>query len=260
MDMIEHLGPTRQTAFGPPGAAPPGMARWGSLAALLRERIIAGEWPPGHALAAESTLAADHDVALGTMRQALAQLAAEGLLERRHGKGTFVRGALAGAPMLRFFRFGDGAVGGEPRLPTSRILARRVRAAPSPVAQALRLAARQPALHLHRLRLLDGRPRLLEDIWLPLHRFAPLLDSEPSTWGDLLYPHYEAACGVTVHRATDEIRFGILKPNEARLLELPVSHPAAVVQRLASDIAGCAVECRFTRGDAHAFRYSVAIT
>jgi DNA-binding transcriptional MocR family regulator len=47
----------------------------------------------------------EHGVALGTLRQALALLVAEGLLERQHGRGTFVRAGLGGASMLRFFRF-----------------------------------------------------------------------------------------------------------------------------------------------------------
>ena len=98
-----------------------GQSRYGALAAALRGHIVAGDWPPGMALPAEQALAAEHGVALGTMRQALALLVQQGLVERRHGKGTFVRAGLAGAPMLRFFRFG----GGTGEVPSSRILVRQ---------------------------------------------------------------------------------------------------------------------------------------
>jgi len=47
----------------------PGQSRYGALAAAMRERIVAGEWPPGSAIPAEHTLAAEHGVALGTMRR-----------------------------------------------------------------------------------------------------------------------------------------------------------------------------------------------
>ena len=87
--------------------AEPGQSRYGALASALRQRILAGEWPPGHALPAETTLASEHGVALGTLRRALDVLDDQGLIERRHGRGTFVRSGLAGAPMLRFFRFGE---------------------------------------------------------------------------------------------------------------------------------------------------------
>ncbi len=117
-------------------APPTGLSRYGALAAELRQRIVEGHWPPGSALPAEQRLAAEHGVALGTLRQALGVLAEEGLVERRHGRGTFVRAALAGAPMLRFFRFGDRA--GE--VPASRIVSRQVVAPPLAVAAGLGLA------------------------------------------------------------------------------------------------------------------------
>ena len=72
----------------------PGQSRYGWLAASLRARITRGEWVPGTALPAEAALAREHGVALGTLRQALALLVAEGLLERQHGRGTFVRAGL----------------------------------------------------------------------------------------------------------------------------------------------------------------------
>ena len=49
----------------------PGQSRYAALAAAMRARIVAGEWPPGSAIPAEQTLAAEHGVALGTMRRAL---------------------------------------------------------------------------------------------------------------------------------------------------------------------------------------------
>ena len=85
-----------------------GQSRYGWLAASLRARITQGEWPPGAALPAEAALAREHGVALGTIRQAIALLVADDLLERRHGRGTFVRAGLGGASMLRFFRFRQG--------------------------------------------------------------------------------------------------------------------------------------------------------
>src|SRR5437016_1409440 len=96
----------------------PGQSRYAAVALALRQRVVAGEWPPGTALPAETRLAAEHGVALGTLRRALELLTEQGLIERHHGKGTFVRGGLAGAPMLRFFRFGAG----DGEVPQSRIV------------------------------------------------------------------------------------------------------------------------------------------
>src|SRR3990167_1997584 len=134
----------------------PGLSRYAALAAALRARVVAGEWPPGSALPAESLLATEHQVALGTMRRALELLVAQGLVERIHGRGTFVRQGIAGASMLRFFRFDSGS--GE--MPRSRILSRQRVAAPAAVARRLGLATGEMGLRLERLRLLGGRPRL----------------------------------------------------------------------------------------------------
>lgn len=233
-----------------------GQSRYGALAAALRGHIVAGEWPPGMALPAEQALAAAHGVALGTMRQALALLVQQGLVERRHGKGTFVRAGLSGAPMLRFFRFG----GGTGEVPSSRILSRQAVPAPEPVATQLGTEAGSPVLRLRRLRSLGGTPCLLEEIWLPLPRCAGLLEGDTADWGDLLYPLLAERCGVFVHRAVDDIGFGVLSATDARALKLPTGHPCATVRRQAHDIAGLCVETRTSLGDAHAFRYTVAIT
>lgn len=250
--------PAARTPQPNPVATQPGQSRYAALAAALRSRIVGGQWPPGQAIPSEQALAAAHGVALGTLRRALDLLAEQGLVERLHGRGTFVRQGLSGAPMARFFRFGqaDGAV------PQSHILACQVKPAPAAVARALGLdlAAATPALHLKRLRSLAGRPALLEDIWLPLPLFQPLADSDPATWGDLLYPLFAQRCGVHVHRAVDSIGFGSLNAAQARTLQLPAGHPCARVQRQAFDLAGRCIETRTTLGDAQAFHYTVAIT
>jgi GntR family transcriptional regulator len=236
--------------------AEPGQSRYGALASALRQRILAGEWPPGHALPAETTLASEHGVALGTLRRALDVLDDQGLIERRHGRGTFVRSGLAGAPMLRFFRFGERS--GE--VPASRIVSRQVAVASPETARRLGLGRGEAVLRLNRLRSLGGQPCLLEEIWLPLPLFAALTEGDTGGWGDLLYPMLAERCDVHVTRAVDEIGFGTLTASQARALQLSPGHPCAVVTRQAFDLAGRCVELRTTRGDAHAFHYTITIT
>lgn len=233
-----------------------GLSRYAALARALRTRILNGEWPPGCALPAEQGLAAEHQVALGTMRQALKLLADEGLIERVHGKGTFVRQGLSGAPMLRFFRFGAGT--GE--VPCSHILSKDTTQAPPEVARRLGIAAGSDVLRLHRIRSLQQQPCLWEEIWLPLPLFAPLSALEVSAWDHLLYPMYAQHCHVHVHRAVDEVGFAQLTPAQAQALQLPSTHPCAVVTRCAYDLQGRCIETRTSRGDAFAFQYTVTLT
>jgi GntR family transcriptional regulator len=236
--------------------AEPGQSRYGALAAAMRARIVAGEWPPGSAIPAEQSLAREHGVALGTMRRALDLLAEQGLVERIHGRGTFVKQGLTGAPMLRFFRFGE-AVGAAPR---SRILAREVVPASADVARALGCGPGEPVLRLKRLRSVGEQPALFEEIVVPLPLFSALQTLALPDWDDLLYPLFAERCGVFVHRAVDTIGFASLVAAAARALRLPAGHPCARVQRQAFDLSGRCVEWRTTLGDANAFQYTVSIT
>jgi GntR family transcriptional regulator len=242
-------------APAPVVALQPGLSRYAALAGALRARIVSGEWPPGSALPAEDRLAGEHGVALGTLRRALELLADEGLIDRRHGRGTFVRAGLSGSTLLRFFRFGEDG-----RVPASRIVSRQVAPVAADAAAPLGLARGEPALRLQRVRSLDDVPCLVEDLWLSLPLFEALAHGPADDWGDLLYPVYAARCGVHVHRAVDTIRFDVLGAAHAKRLGLGAGHPCACVERVAYDVAGRAVEFRRTRGDAHAFRYTVTLT
>ncbi|MDO8768354.1 MAG: GntR family transcriptional regulator [Burkholderiaceae bacterium] len=235
----------------------PGQSRYGWLAASLRARITQGEWVPGTALPAEAALAREHGVALGTLRQALALLVAEGLLERQHGRGTFVRAGLGGASMLRFFRFRQSDE--RAATPSSSILKRHVALAASDMADALGLPAGASVLQLQRLRSISGQPCLLEQLVLPLPLFDALTQSDTAAWDDLLYPMYQRVCGVTIHRAEDNLSFGLFTAEQAALLQLDPGHPCVQVQRRAFDMHGRCVELRTTLGDAFAFQYTAQV-
>lgn len=59
-------------------------------AQLLLTRIREGEWPLGHRLPGEMTLAAQLGVGRSTLREAIRELSGKGVLESRQGSGVFV--------------------------------------------------------------------------------------------------------------------------------------------------------------------------
>lgn len=227
----------------------------------LRDALAAGivrqEWRPGEAIPTEAELAQTHGVAVGTVRKAIDQLVAEGVLERQQGRGTFVRRARFNSSLFRFFRFQSES--GERRVPESRIIHREVIAAPSAVASALRLPADEPVIRLSRLRLNDGTPLLAEEIWVQRARFEPLMDIGPEQFGDLLYPLYEESCGQVVVSAEETLTVELARPLEARLLNHEVGAPLIVIERLAFDLEHRPLEWRRSRGPADKFRYHVEI-
>lgn len=64
-----------------------GQPPWVQLAAILRRRITSGELDGR--LPSEKTLGQEYDVAMGTVRKAIAALREEGLVRTEHGWGTF---------------------------------------------------------------------------------------------------------------------------------------------------------------------------
>jgi DNA-binding GntR family transcriptional regulator len=65
-------------------------AAYRQLAGVLRDRIRRGELPPQRRMPSEKDLHDEFGLARETIRRALAVLRAEGLIEVRHGHGTFV--------------------------------------------------------------------------------------------------------------------------------------------------------------------------
>ena len=236
----------------------PGQSRYGKLALAMRDRILQGEWAPGDVIPAESALAQSYGVALGTLRQALALLVEDGVLQRRHGKGTFVTKGVDGALMMRFFRF-RGVDDGQSEAPQSRILSSRMRSATVQEAHAFGVVKGAQVLHLERLRSLANEPCLLETIVLPLPLFGKLADSDTEEWDDLLYPMYQQRCGVVIQKTQDHLSFSQLNATQAKRLKLAPAHPCVLVERHAFDMAGRCVELRTTRGDAFSFKYTTQL-
>ncbi|WP_406154655.1 GntR family transcriptional regulator [Streptomyces sp. NBC_00882] len=251
---MQSISPTPES----PGAADlartdPRLPLHARLREVLAQRIRSGEWSPDEPLPAESALVAHYGVSLGTMRRVFRDLVDEGLLERRQGTGTFVRRASLDASLFRFFRFGPAGSG----FPQSRILSAARQVSTPTIASALRITAGDEVLHLHRLRLFDEQPVLVEDIWLPLPLFEPLERIGPDDLGDLLYPTYERCCGQIVAAATEELTVGAATAGDALLLGCGRGEPVAIVERVARSHDDRPLEYRRSRGLAHTFRYRI---
>jgi len=79
--------------------------RHSRLRAALLDALSAGDWSPGDKLPPETEIAKAVALSLGTVQKALARLASEHVLIRRHGHGTFVSGDVSQPNQLLHFRF-----------------------------------------------------------------------------------------------------------------------------------------------------------
>ena len=227
-----------------------------SLAAILRAKVVSGQWRIGKAIPSEASLAKEFGVAVGTIRQAIAELAEDGVLIKRHGKSTAVSSGLNGQSMLRFFRY--QLEGQKQILPQAKVLdIKQV----TPDRDIVKLTGwkSKSLLKIHRIRLINGQPLLYEIIYLPLPQFKKLIQFKSKDFDDLFYPMYAKVCEIAVIKAKDQVSFELMKKTDAKMLLMKEGHPGVRVTRIAFDLTGKPVEYRSSIGDAMAFRYSAEV-
>lgn len=217
----------------------------------LAARIASGEWGTDQPIPAETSLARDYGISVGTVRKAVDGLVEEGLLERRQGSGTYVRRPSFDATLFRFFQIRD--VGGGPStIPSSRLLSRALTKAPAEAAAAL---GTKEVIKIVRVRSLSEQPILYEEIYISSHLFAGFESLPQDELGPLLYPIYFDSFGVLVKSATDDLSFDTATREVASKLGIAHRDPIAVIRRTARGIDGKAVEWRIARGSAARFNY-----
>ncbi len=233
-----------------PGNPSPGTPSFSPLyqqiKSLLVQGLQAGEWQPGQAIPSEMELAARFRVSQGTVRKAIDEMAAENVLVRRQGKGTFVATHAEQSTQYRFLRLqpDDGQAA-----PLSRRLleCKRMRA-PAEVGRLLQLKAGDTAVQVRRLLLAadhpNPRPVVLDDLWLPGTLFKGLSAERLEGWRGPMYRLFEAEFSVHMVRAEEKIRAVAAAPDEADLLALPAGTPLLSVERLSFTYGDRPVELR----------------
>jgi GntR family transcriptional regulator len=197
---------------------------------LIMRSLQEGEWKPGEVIPSEIELAARYRVSQGTVRKAIDELATENLVVRRQGKGTFVATHTEAQVKYRFLRLvpdGDAPPG-----PMERryIDCRRLRA-PAEVLRALDLRAGDPVLQVRRLLSFQGKPVVLDLIWLPAALFKGLTAERLSEYRGPLYALFEAEFGVRMIRAEEKVRAVAAPPADATLLDVAPGTPVLSVER-----------------------------
>lgn len=144
------------------------------LRALLEQVLV-----PGQAIPSERELMAACQVSRATVRKAIDDLVAEGVLRRTHGLGTFaVQPRLESTLHLASFTQDMRQRGLHP---ASRLVSLTRAVPPAAIATALDLALGQPCWQLVRVRIADGAPIAHEEGWYPLALFPGLDRHDLST-------------------------------------------------------------------------------
>ncbi|MEM9045134.1 MAG: GntR family transcriptional regulator [Pseudomonadota bacterium] len=217
------------------------------LYAKIREdlilRITSGRYPTGSCLPSEIALAEAEGVSPGTVRKAIDSLVADGVLRRHQGKGTFVAEQTEERAQYQFFRMTNQA--GERVTPipsTQRVHADHVT---PEVAAKLSIHPGDPVWRIERKRLIDGQPALLETI-VVAQIDMPDLD-EVAPLPNALYPFYQARFGLSVITTEDSLSAVTASARDAASLGKTERTALLMIERVARDLTGRAIEWRCTR-------------
>ena len=201
---------------------------------LILQSLQSGEWKPSSAIPSEIELAARFKVSQGTVRKAIDELAAENLLVRRQGKGTFVATHAERQIQYRFLKLfpdnGDPASQG----PAQRDIVdcKRTRAG-ADVARALGLRSGDSVLQVRRVLTFAAAPTILEDLWLPATPFKGLTAERLTAYNGPMYALFETEFGVRMVRAEEKIRAVLPDPEQRNLLHCNAQTPLLSVERIA---------------------------
>jgi len=220
---------------------------------LLTQSLIAGEWKPGDAIPSEFELAARYRVSQGTVRKAIDALAAENILIRRQGKGTFVATDTEPNIQYRFLRI--IANNGEKHHPTTRFIEVKRGKASTEIAQVLGIKPGAPVTAIHRVLVFAGKPLILDEIVLasalcPGLTLARIEESRGS-----IYSFFETAYGLRMIRAEERLRAVAADEFAAHQLEVEVGTPLLSVDRIAFTYGNKPVEWRRGLCLTHGYSY-----
>jgi GntR family transcriptional regulator len=209
-----------------------GVALHRQLYMVLRDEIERGLYSTG-LLPSYDLLCERFGVSRITVRRAVNDLAAHGVVELQQGKGTVVRQSLKlplSAPSLTLM---DKLRQATPLVNDVRVLEINTQLPPSDIARQLQLGAGAKAVRILRLRINRRKePGGLMDVWVPADHGAGMTLAamrRRSAYEVLLDQ------GVRFGRVVQVFSATVCSPEQALLLEIPVGSPLLKLERVIYD-------------------------
>lgn len=193
----------------------------------IRRRIDSGQLKPGNLVPSERELARMHRVSLMTARHALTELARDGIVERRHGAGTFVA-----PPKVQFNKL----LGYTEQMASlgltahSRVVSSSVVNHEHEIAARLGLAPTSRLGRLERVRMAGDEPVALEVCYWSADDFQDLMHAPLDRTS--LFSLLERECGVSMAYADEEIDATDADQRMADLLHIPKGSPLLRMRQL----------------------------
>lgn len=226
------------------------------LHSQLKEALLAliknGQFREGDPIPTENEIGQYFDVSRITVRRAISELAQEGYLAARQGKGTFVTRPKIERPITHLRSFSTATVN-KGHKPGSRLLALRHDRAGEYIAAALKIRPNDWVWVIERLRLIDDEPIGVSTIHLFLPSNLSLtpfeLEQDISLWSILEKKELILA------RAEETIEAVAADERQAQLLQVEAGAPLLLVEGIVYTDQAVPVEHHktFNRGDRYKY-------
>jgi GntR family transcriptional regulator len=199
----------------------------------LKGRLSQGEWKAGDRLPSEPSLADELGVSRVTVRAALTQLEGDGIVNRRHGSGTYVNSVRPLVSSLHVNMGSEQMITSSGHTPGIAEMSWRQTRADEEVADRLGVPAGTPLICLHRVRTADGVPVTVSYDYFP----ESLLPEQPPTMGPSLYSFLSEVCGVDVTFGIATIEPAAVGEAHADALRVAADELCLVIRQVDYDFA-----------------------
>jgi GntR family transcriptional regulator len=195
----------------------------------IAELILSGKLPPDKKIQSEREFSEDLGVSRMTVRRAITELVNEGLLERRHGSGTYVaqpKVTYEAREMVSYIQ----AMKARNIATASQLLEFEVMAASRRLAELLGIQIGSPLYHVSVLRFANRVPVILERGFFPQSRWPNLeeWDLEKTSIYDLLTSVYKATPG----RISQTVEALVASDTVAQQMRVAQGFPLLLLSRI----------------------------
>ncbi len=218
---------------------------------MLAQRILDGDYAPHERLPSESELMKVFGVSRITVRQALRDLHADGLVFSVQGKGTFVAKPKAIQDVQRLQGFGESMVPQGYEASTRVISLQEIRPSQE-VADALGIKQSDTVVEIKRVRFRNREPISID------HSFYPVEIGRRLAGRDLtqdIFPMLENEFDIVLDHADLRIEATLADDDQARGLNCDIGSPVLLIRRLVLDEHDNRVAFEFLSHRGDAFQY-----
>ncbi|MDC0422727.1 GntR family transcriptional regulator [Methylophilaceae bacterium] len=208
----------------------------------ITENLVGGLWHPGQSIPSEIELAHSFNVSQGTVRKAIDELAAESILIRRQGKGTFVASHNEENIQLRFLRL-TSSIGNKEKL-DNRLISFGKEKASNGLAKTLKINNASTIVSIKRVLTFNQKPLILDLIKVPASSFRGLTPEKIVEKKGSMYRMYESDFGIQMLHAKEKIKAVAANSEVAKILGVKVNSPILSVERISFTYDNSPIEWR----------------